>query len=155
MFISYSCTAIACSKLCQVFISRCRFRNEIFAPSYFNHTSLNQFYCISFANVKGVVHRDVKPGNFLFSRKTNKGYLIDFNLAMVSNSLSPFSCQYFSSNGYWLVFLTIEFEVTNLLSQYYGQCLTEALKSLSDIGTEKLELTQTFVFIFLCYVTTH
>uniref|UniRef100_A0A5B6ZK22 non-specific serine/threonine protein kinase n=1 Tax=Davidia involucrata TaxID=16924 RepID=A0A5B6ZK22_DAVIN len=30
----------------------------------------------------GIVHRDVKPGNFLFSRKVNKGYLIDFNLAM-------------------------------------------------------------------------
>ncbi|KAI3911907.1 hypothetical protein MKW92_039643 [Papaver armeniacum] len=29
-----------------------------------------------------VVHRDVKPGNFLFSRKLIKGYLIDFNLAM-------------------------------------------------------------------------
>ncbi|KAF4357965.1 hypothetical protein F8388_008473 [Cannabis sativa] len=30
----------------------------------------------------GVIHRDVKPGNFLFSRKASKGYLIDFNLAM-------------------------------------------------------------------------
>ncbi|KAK7827282.1 cell cycle serine/threonine-protein kinase hsk1 [Quercus suber] len=31
---------------------------------------------------QGIVHRDVKPGNFLFSRKAHKGYLIDFNLAM-------------------------------------------------------------------------
>ncbi|XP_038726097.1 uncharacterized protein LOC120017099 [Tripterygium wilfordii] len=31
---------------------------------------------------QGVIHRDVKPGNFLFSRKANKGYLIDFNLAV-------------------------------------------------------------------------
>ncbi|OMP07245.1 hypothetical protein COLO4_07512 [Corchorus olitorius] len=44
-------------------------------------------YCMfkALANLhkEGVVHRDVKPGNFLFSRKTNKGYLIDFNLATV------------------------------------------------------------------------
>lgn len=35
-------------------------------------------------HLQGIVHRDVKPGNFLFSRKAHKGYLIDFNLAMVS-----------------------------------------------------------------------
>uniref|UniRef100_A0A1J3JYU9 non-specific serine/threonine protein kinase n=1 Tax=Noccaea caerulescens TaxID=107243 RepID=A0A1J3JYU9_NOCCA len=40
------------------------------------------FKALSSLNKQGVVHRDVKPGNFLFSRKTNKGYLIDFNLAM-------------------------------------------------------------------------
>ncbi|GAB2301217.1 hypothetical protein Dimus_035251 [Dionaea muscipula] len=31
--------------------------------------------------VQGVVHRDVKPGNFLFSCRNCKGFLIDFNLA--------------------------------------------------------------------------
>ncbi|XP_010677130.2 uncharacterized protein LOC104892819 isoform X2 [Beta vulgaris subsp. vulgaris] len=30
---------------------------------------------------QGMFHRDIKPGNFLFTCKTNKGYLIDFNLA--------------------------------------------------------------------------
>lgn len=89
--------------------------------------------------MKGVVHRDVKPGNFLFSRKTNKGYLIDFNLAMVSNSLAPFSYQYFSSNSYCLVFLVIEFEVTKLAYLI--------LRSVSDRGTETLEQTQMYVFI--------
>lgn len=36
--------------------------------------------------MQGIVHRDVKPGNFLFSCKAVKGYLIDFNLAMVSDT---------------------------------------------------------------------
>lgn len=40
--------------------------------------------------LQGVVHRDVKPGNFLFSRKLNKGYLIDFNLAVVGSGFSFF-----------------------------------------------------------------
>ncbi|XAR54897.1 Non-specific serine/threonine protein kinase [Bertholletia excelsa] len=40
------------------------------------------FRALAGLHKQGVVHRDVKPGNFLFSRKVNKGYLIDFNLAM-------------------------------------------------------------------------
>lgn len=46
-------------------------------------------YCMFRALVslhkQGVFHRDIKPGNFLFSCKSCSGYLIDFNLAKDMN----------------------------------------------------------------------
>ncbi|XP_057981515.1 uncharacterized protein LOC131166906 isoform X2 [Malania oleifera] len=52
---------------------------DIFELQWYGYCMFKALTCL---HKQGVAHRDVKPGNFLFSRKLNKGYLIDFNLAM-------------------------------------------------------------------------
>jgi len=32
----------------------------------------------------GIIHRDIKPGNYLYNKETKKGVIIDFGLAELS-----------------------------------------------------------------------
>ncbi|KAL0655751.1 hypothetical protein Bca4012_076335 [Brassica carinata] len=70
MCISYSCTATACSKLWQVFISRVWFTGML------------------------------RLANSFFSRKTNKGYLVDFNLALVGDAMQKKDSPWSGTKGF-------------------------------------------------------
>lgn len=85
--------------------------------------------------MQGIVHRDVKPGNFLFSRKANKGHLIDFNLAMVSATFLDELC--FDFELFLLFFLGLRISVIAFtyfsISSLFLQDLNQKSGSLSKL----------------------
>ncbi|KAF5729646.1 serine/threonine-protein kinase cdc7 [Tripterygium wilfordii] len=75
-----------------------RFGGRNFVIKYESCIKNGNFDCFVLEHVQhdrpeAVIHKDVKPGNFLFFRKDNKGYLIDFNLAVDLHQKCGISCK--------------------------------------------------------------
>ncbi|CAO3665499.1 unnamed protein product [Rhizopus stolonifer] len=47
------------------------------------HYMSELFTGLKHVHEKGIIHRDIKPGNFLYNKKRKKGYIGDFGLAQV------------------------------------------------------------------------
>ena len=80
-----------------------------------------------------MVHRDIKPGNFLFSCKANKGYLIDFNLSLVSDIFLLHLRDYLSANLFHIFTVLKELGKLILVFIVFWQDLHQKLGTMSKL----------------------
>ncbi|OLY84268.1 Cell division control protein 7 [Smittium mucronatum] len=93
-------------------------KNEDFRSYYLNlpldgikYYFLSLFEALAFSHSKKIIHRDVKPSNFLYSVKKKHGVLVDFGLAEVPLIKTPLSLK--------SVTFTYKKSLTNLLFFFF------------------------------------